>query len=173
MTISSGVPTVIPRAEACPALPLRSEVRLRMKGRPAAHGLDGAWWPRSYDPAAEFPELVLVMSSWVGPVCRVIYRVDDWDAAGGAGTSDGWPYDLEGSGAIQRNTVVVVGTHQRRRTLLVVPPGVPGRLARAVLSSTAGPAVVDSAEEALAGHGIWPELHSIGESIGDGPLTSR
>src|SRR5256885_4263215 len=46
----------------------RSEVRLRMKPSGAARGyVDGAWWPRSQDPAMEFPGLVLAMSSWVGP----------------------------------------------------------------------------------------------------------
>jgi hypothetical protein len=140
---------------------LRTEVRLRMKGRPAARGLDGAWWPRSLDPEAEFPGLVLVISSWVGPVCRVVYRVEEWDAAGVAATSDGWPFELEVSDALQPNIVVVVGTRERSRSLLVVPPGVPGRVARAVLSSAAGPGAVESAAQALAGHGIRSEPHRV------------
>lgn len=156
-------PTVNPRSRVAPALPVRDEVRLRMKGIVAVRGLDGAWWPRSFDPESEFPELALVVSSWIGPVCRVVYRADDWAPAGHAATSDGWPFGLETSAALQRNTVVVVGTHQRRRTLLVVPPGVPGRVARAVLSSTVGPGTVDSAEHALASHGIRPALHSVAD----------
>lgn len=168
-TAHGGPPTANAQPGAHQALPSRNEVRLRMKGGPALRGLDGAWWPRSLDPKTEFPELVLVMSSWVGPVCRVIYRVDDWDAAGGAATSDGWPFELEGSDTLQPHTVLVVGTHQRRRTLLVVPPGVPGRVARAVLSSTAGAGAVESAEQALAGHGIRLEPHG----IVDGPTNGR
>jgi len=134
-----------------------------MKGNPTVPGLDGAWWPRSLRPETEFPELALVVSSWVGPVCRVIYRTDEWNAAGRAASSDGWPFDLEGSAAPQRNTVVVVGTHERRRTLLVVPPAVPGRVARAVLSATAGPGAVADAEHVLACHGIRPALHSVAD----------
>lgn len=135
------------------ALPVRSEVRLRMKTHPATHGLDGAWWPRSRDPEAEFPELVLVASSWVGPVSRVTYRVDDWDTAGHEVTIDGWPVELVGSTTMRPNTVLVTGTHQRERALLVVPAGVPGGVARAVLRAAAGPGVVHSAEDVLRANG--------------------
>jgi uncharacterized protein DUF5994 len=64
------------------AVRVRAEVRLWMKPNTAARGhADGAWWPRSHDPAAEFPGLVLAMSSWVGPIRRVTYHLDDWDPA--------------------------------------------------------------------------------------------
>ena len=148
-----------PTAEPGPrALPTRSEVRLRMKTHPATQGLDGAWWPRSRDPETEFPELVLAMSSWVGPVSRVTYHVDGWDGPARAVTIDGWPVVLVRSTALQPNTLVVTGTHQRERALLVVPPGVPGGVARAVLRATAGPDDVLSAEEMLAGNGVPPGL---------------
>ena len=53
---------------ATSAEPVRAEVRLWMRPNTAARGhVDGAWWPRSPDPAAEFPGLVLVMSSWIAP----------------------------------------------------------------------------------------------------------
>jgi uncharacterized protein DUF5994 len=164
MSGPGGPPTVNLRSAVGPALPMRNEVRLRMKGTVAVRDLDGAWWPRSLDPETEFPELALVVSSWVGPVCRIVYRADEWAPAGHAATSDGWPFDLETSVAPQPNTVVVVGTHQRRRTLLVVPPGVPDRVARAVLSSTARPGTVDSAEHTLASHGIRPALHGVADA---------
>jgi hypothetical protein len=162
---SGGVPIVNLRSGAGQALPVRSEVRLRMKGNLTMPGLDGAWWPRSLQPETEFPELALVVSSWVGPVCRVIYRADEWNAASG----DGWLFVLEGSDALQRNTVEVVGTHQRRRTLQVVPPAAPGQVARAMLSATARPAAVDNAEHALVDHGIRSALHS----VADMPPDSR
>lgn len=145
-----------PQPVAHSALPQRNEVRVRMKGSPAAHGLDGAWWPRSRDPGVEFPELVLVMSSWVGPVDRVLYRAEDWDIARGPATSEGWPFTMADSRTLQPDTVTVVGTHQRRRTLLVIPPAVPERAARAMLSWSAGSTAVDSAAQVLASNGIRP-----------------
>lgn len=156
-----GAPDVNLRSVTDQALPARSEVRLRMKGNLTAPGLDGAWWPRSLQPEAAFPELALVVSSWVGPVCTVYYRVDEWHTACRTTSSEGWPFELAESGDLQRNTVVVVGTHQRRRTLLVVPPSAPERVARSVLSAAAGPGVVANAERILAGHGVRPVPHSV------------
>lgn len=153
MTGWDDTPTTLPHPEA---QPVRREVRLRLRNRPATHGLDGAWWPRSGDPEAAFPELVLVMSSWVGPVSRVTYHVADWAAPGGAMTIDGWPVELVGSPMLQRHTVVVTGTGSRERTLLVVPPDAPGTAARAVLVAMADPEVVGSAEDMLTRNGVPP-----------------
>jgi hypothetical protein len=165
MTSWGSTPTADPGPGAHDALPARSEVRLRMKDRAATHGLDGAWWPRSRDAGAEFPELVLVMSSWVGPVSRVTYHVGDWDPAGHEMTVEGWLVELAGSTALQPHTVLVAGTHERQRTLLVVPSGVTGAVARAVLRSTAGPAAVLSAEDMLTSNGVRLDLGRV-EGIG-------
>jgi hypothetical protein len=137
------------------ALPVRSEVRLRMKATPAAEGLDGAWWPRSRDTGTEFPDLVLAVSSWVGPVRRVTYHLGDWDAAARELIVDGWRVELLGDTALEPNTVLVMGNHQRRRSLLVVPRDTPGGAARAMLWSAAGPEAV-SARELLASDGARP-----------------
>lgn len=50
------------------AAPARHEVRSRMKPHTVTRGhVDGAWWPRSHDPTAEFPELVPapLLSTWL------------------------------------------------------------------------------------------------------------
>jgi hypothetical protein len=134
---------------------VRAEVRLRMKSNTAARGhVDGAWWPRSHDPAAEFPGLVLVMSSWVGPIRRVTYHLDDWDPTRRELTVEAWTVTLVGLSTLDANTVVVTGSNQRRMILLVVPPGTPGGAARAVLRSAAGPDTVASVEEILASNGV-------------------
>lgn len=135
------------------ATPIRSEVRLRVKQNTSARGhVDGGWWPRSRQPEVEFPGLVLAMSSWVGPVRRVDYHVDDWNPTSHELTVEDWLVGLTGLSTLQRNTVVVAGT--RQMSLLVVPPETPGDLARAVLISTAGPDAVGTAEELLAHHGL-------------------
>jgi hypothetical protein len=132
-----------------------SGVRLMMKPNLAARGhVDGAWWPRSHDPAAEFPELVLAMSAWVGSVRRVTYHLDDWVKSRRELTVEGWPVTLVGIPALEANTVVVAGTNQRRMILLVVPPDTPGDIARAALRSAAGPDIVASVEEILTSNGV-------------------
>lgn len=139
------------------AAPVRSEVRLRVKQNTSARGyVDGAWWPRSHQPAVEFPGLILAMSSWVGPVRRVAYHLDDWNPASRELTVEGWLVSLAGLSTLQGNTVVVAGTDQRRMSLLVVPPGTPGDIARTVLRSTAGPDAVGTVEEIFAHHGVDP-----------------
>jgi hypothetical protein len=132
---------------------VRAAVRLQMKPNTATRGhVNGAWWPRSHDPVAEFPGLVLVMSSWVGPIRRVTYHLHDWATAGRELTVEGWMVTLVGLPTLDANTIVVTG--QRLMKLLVVPPGTPGGAARAVLRSAAAPDTVDSVEEILASNGV-------------------
>lgn len=144
-----------PDPGAAMAAPARHEVRLRMKPHTGTPGqVDGAWWPRSRNQATEFPELVLAISSWVGPVRCVTYHVDDWTPTTPELVVEGWLVTLVGSATLEPNTVLVTGTDQNQKRLLVVPPGTPGGLARAVLRSAAGPDTVASAEEILASNGV-------------------
>jgi hypothetical protein len=55
--------------------------------------LDGGWWPRSADPAAELPGLILALDKLHGRVTRVMLGAADWNASrprrlqvGGAGS---------------------------------------------------------------------------------------
>jgi hypothetical protein len=41
--------------------------------------LDGAWWPRSTDPVAELPGLVLALDKVHGPVTRLVLDATGWD----------------------------------------------------------------------------------------------
>ncbi|GGU92472.1 hypothetical protein GCM10010182_04680 [Actinomadura cremea] len=73
-TISLSPPST-PRLRLRPAASLRS----------ARTALDGAWWPRSADPVAELPGLVLALQDHGPiddhrPITHVLLRVDDWDA---------------------------------------------------------------------------------------------
>lgn len=133
----------------------RPEVRLRMKASTAERGyVDGAWWPRSNDPTMEFPALILAMSSWVGPVSRVAYHLDDWNKVESTLVVEGWPVKLAGFSTLEANTVVVTGPNQRRMSLLVVPPETPGGVARAVLRAATGPDTVASVTEILVSNGV-------------------
>ncbi|GAB1694945.1 DUF5994 family protein [Krasilnikovia sp. M28-CT-15] len=42
--------------------------------------LDGAWWPRSTDPVAELPGLVLAIDQIRGPVTRLVLAAGGWDS---------------------------------------------------------------------------------------------
>jgi Family of unknown function (DUF5994) len=58
-----------------------STPRLRMESTGSRHRLlDGAWWPRSTDPVAELPGLVLAIDKLRGPVTRLILAAAGWDS---------------------------------------------------------------------------------------------
>ena len=67
MTISSSTPPSTPR--------------LRMEATGSRRTvLDGAWWPRSTDPVAELPGLVLAIDKLRGPVTRLVLATAGWDS---------------------------------------------------------------------------------------------
>ena len=43
--------------------------------------LDGGWWPRSADPAAELPGLIVALDKLHGRVTRVMLGTADWNAS--------------------------------------------------------------------------------------------
>ncbi|WP_350275069.1 DUF5994 family protein [Kribbella sp. HUAS MG21] len=57
-----------------------STPRLRLQTGAAAELLDGGWWPRSTDPAAELPGLVLAIDALHGPITRLMLHDSDWDS---------------------------------------------------------------------------------------------
>jgi hypothetical protein len=59
-------------------------VRPRLVLQPDHSGaalLDGGWWPRSADPAAELPGLILVLDERHGRITRVMAGTAGWDAS--------------------------------------------------------------------------------------------
>lgn len=133
----------------------RRELRLKIKPNTAARGaLDGGWWPWSTDPAAEFPALVMALSSWVGPARHLAYHPDGWDPAESTLTIDGWTVHLAAPRTMQPNTVVLTGPNRKQIRVLVVPPATPGGVARAVLRSVSSSDTTATVEDIFASNGI-------------------
>ena len=56
--------------------------RLRLQpDRSARMLLDGGWWPRSADPAAELPGLILALDERHGSINRIMLGMADWDSS--------------------------------------------------------------------------------------------
>ena len=102
--------------------------------------LDGGWWPRSVDPAAELPGLVLAIDKLRGPVTRLVLNAEAWDPH---------PRRLEVAGRIRRMgyftsqpTALLTARcdNGQRVDLLVVPPDTarPTAEAAMVLAATTG-----------------------------------
>lgn len=67
-------------AAISPVPPVRPRLLLQPDGSGATL-LDGGWWPRSADPAAELPGLILALDERHGPITRVILGTAGWDAS--------------------------------------------------------------------------------------------
>lgn len=115
--------------------------------------VDGAWWPRSTDPVAEFPPLVTAMDAR-GAIRRVSYHLDTWDRTDRKLDVGDLVVRMEGFRATQPDTVSLIRQDYTRIRLLVVPPGTPEGVAHAVLRATATAAATTTVEEILTHNGV-------------------
>jgi hypothetical protein len=68
------------RTAISPDPPTRPRLRLQ-PGLSARTLLDGGWWPRSADPVAELPGLILAIDQRHGPITQVMLGWAGWDAS--------------------------------------------------------------------------------------------
>lgn len=121
-----------------------SRPRLRLQPAPTAHTLlDGGWWPRSADPAAELPGLILTLDQRHGPVTHVMLGRAGWDASR--------PRRLRVDGPAGNRTVrlgwyatmpagLLTATARAGRTdLLTIPPHTSQPAAQAAMDQAAQP----------------------------------
>ncbi|MFF9676052.1 DUF5994 family protein [Streptomyces eurythermus] len=107
---------------------------LRLETTHAREGiLDGAWWPRSRDVAAELPPLITALTEYLGPVTRVGLDSGAWDGLPTRLTVDGRVVHLD-SFPVGDGTVLVTRGDQDHFSLLVVPPDTAPDAARAAMA---------------------------------------
>lgn len=127
-TASSPSPPSSPRLRLQPDLSARTP-------------LDGGWWPRSADPVAELPGLILAIEGRHGPITQVMLGTADWGA--------GRPRRLRVDGPAGSRVVrlgwfetmpagLLTATAKAGRTdLLTVPPHTGEPAARAAMGQAA------------------------------------
>jgi hypothetical protein len=99
--------------------------------------LDGGWWPRSWDPIAELPGLLLVLAKEYGPIRNVMLSNRVWDGrfrrltVGDRVIRVGWFASLDPALAI------VITDRSAQIDLLVVPPQTPEATARRTMARAA------------------------------------
>jgi hypothetical protein len=113
--------------------------------------VDGGWWPRSRDLAAELPDLVAAVADRIGSIERVSYNLAGWDAADRKVDVGGVVVRLAGFRAQPAHTVDVIGA-RRQLTLLVVPPDTAPETATRALARASLRAGSDRIAELLGGH---------------------
>jgi Family of unknown function (DUF5994) len=119
-----------------------SRPRLRLQPDLSARApLDGGWWPRSADPAAELPGLILAIEGRHGPITKVMLGKGDWDGvrprrlrvdgpAGSRVVRLGW-FETMPAGLLTATAMA------GRTDLLTVPPRTAEPAARAAMEQAA------------------------------------
>ncbi|MEV8517987.1 DUF5994 family protein [Dactylosporangium sp. NPDC051484] len=128
--------------------------------------LDGGWWPRSRDPVAELPGLILALNERYGPVRQLMLNSHSWDchfrrlAVGSRVVRAGWFSTVD--------PAMLIATTERgdQLDLLVVPPEVPAATADIAMATAADPsnqlhapailAASRTARTAARGEGVDP-----------------
>jgi Family of unknown function (DUF5994) len=99
--------------------------------------LDGGWWPRSTDPVAELPGLILALDDRRGCVTRVMLGPAGWDSqprrlgVAGRVVRLGW-FTTQPAGLL-----TAICANRERVDLLVVPPDTGAADARAAMALAA------------------------------------
>jgi Family of unknown function (DUF5994) len=127
--------------------------RPRLVLTPARAGqavLDGGWWPRSWDPVAELPGLVLALSDRYGQIRQLMLNSVTWDSrfrrltVGTAVVRTGWFASLDPA-------VLIATTYSGDRLdILVVPPQTAADGAKQAMTAAADPVDTRRAPDILA-----------------------
>ncbi|MEV0664702.1 MULTISPECIES: DUF5994 family protein [Actinomadura] len=143
-TIIDLPPPSAPRLVLQPSAPLR---RTRSGRGPTL--LDGAWWPRSADPVAELPGLLLALRAYGPlddrqPISHVLLRAADWHSHPRRLLVDG-PDDtrevrLSWFDHLPAGLLTAIYADGHRIDLLTVPAATGNAAAQAVLRRAADPA---------------------------------
>ncbi|KOG30743.1 DUF5994 family protein [Streptomyces resistomycificus] len=128
-----------PRVTRLPPAAVRQAVRpgtavVRLETTDDRQGvLDGVWWPRSRDIAAELPSLITALTQLLGPVTRVGLDTGAWEELPTRMTIDDRVVHID-SFPVGDDTVLVTRGGQDLLSLLVVPPHATPEAARAAMA---------------------------------------
>ena len=103
--------------------PTAGPSRLQLKPKSPTSGyVDGAWWPRGTDLAAELPDLLTELAIQLGLINRVLYRLGEWTVNDRKVVINDHVIRLDGYRLQPPTTVEVQGADRGRIVLLVIPP---------------------------------------------------
>jgi hypothetical protein len=166
MSVTTERPTAISLTQ--PAGP-----RLRLPlDCPGSTLLDGGWWPRSADPAAELPGLVLALDERHGRITRVMLGMVGWDASrprrlpvGGRVVRLGW------FASMPVGLVTAISVSGQRINLVTIPPHVSEQAAAAAMRHATRAGNRDHAPAILAAITL-AENATAGKAAGSSQLSA-
>jgi Family of unknown function (DUF5994) len=130
------------REAAISAAPPARPRLLLQPGHSGAVLLDGGWWPRSDDPAAELPGLILALDERHGRITRVMVGTAGWDdsrprrlrvdgPAGSRVVRLGW------FATMPAGLLTAISASDQRTDLVTIPPHTSEQDARAAMAQAA------------------------------------
>lgn len=150
-------------APVVPVAPVSSAPALRMSLAPldsAPAVLDGAWWPRSRDLAAELPSLVAVLDSLWGRITRVTVNPTHWPSdfprkvpVDGHIVKVGWFL-----GEQDPHQLLLLSYRTSRWDLLVVPPETDPTTAAWLMTAASDPLRTSTGSELVAEAADMPSV---------------
>lgn len=124
--------------------------RLTVKSEVGSSGhVDGGWWPRSRNLAAELPGLLSELAGRLGRIERVSYNLTAWGAVTRKLVVGGSVVRLGGYRSQHPDTIDVI-SGRRLITILVVPPEASTELAQHALTAATDPDNAGPIDELLA-----------------------
>ncbi|MBV8785975.1 MAG: hypothetical protein JOZ00_04730 [Mycobacterium sp.] len=147
--------------------------RLQLKPyRAVSEHIDGAWWPRSTNLAAELLGLVAALSDRLGQIVMVGYHRNDWHDTPPSAQIGGHAIELLGFTSDEPASVMLLSEYGRHITLHVIAPDTDEDVARQALDearartdsevstaarATVGRSVADVAEKLARHEGLGDE----------------
>ncbi|MCV7354739.1 DUF5994 family protein [Mycolicibacterium fluoranthenivorans] len=129
--------------------------RLALSNHPGLQGtVAGAWWPSDRQLGTGLADLVAVLGLRIGPVRRVLYDPIWWDTAPARLIRGSTSVPVDAYSLIARDTLYLMGTHNRHSLLFVVPPAateLDARLVLAAVATAASPPSVQTLRAILGG----------------------
>jgi Family of unknown function (DUF5994) len=122
-TVIPPSPPSTPRLRWCPSQPRRH--------------LDGAWWPRSTDPVAELPGLILAIGQYRGRITRVMLGDAGWDSHPLRLAVEGRVIRLGWFTSMPSGLLTAICRDNDRVDLLVIPPATEAAAAEAAMDLAA------------------------------------
>jgi hypothetical protein len=104
--------------------------------------LDGGWWPRSADPAAELPGLILALDKRHGRITRVLLGAADWNASRPSRLRVGEPAGsrvvrLGWFASMPAGLLTAISASDQRTDLVTIPPDTSEQDAAAAMEQAA------------------------------------
>lgn len=148
MTSAPSPKTTVERPSTGENGNLQPRLKLKPKSPTITGHVDGAWWPRSRDLAAELPALVSALAVRLDGIERISYRLPEWDPSVRKLRLSGSVVHLSGYQFLTANTVAIFARRQQI-SLLVVPAETSPQVAARALMTAAERGNTDTTSELL------------------------